>query len=487
MSRAHTISLIRHLTAIGGVTPTRRPGRWPPTRHPDAIGLAYKHTIVQQVCAPARDYMVAIFPEIFRLLAEQRHQQGRTDASSPRRPRYDKDPTAVALVVARDVGGRLLLGRRRDNDRWTLPGGHLERDEPPAAGAARELREETGLRPIGLRLLETRANPRALVQQGLPELVHVYEAEVAGEPTGARDPDEECSEWRFFALPLPRDVLANLHGPRDRAHNVVFSIPGAAPHLDARTPRAGAIGTGRAAQLGKKSAEKDMRKARKTAREVDREFEQASTQGKRAAALIDRAAREFAAAFRPDALFSVVSQFGKATDDFSRLQLDQQLRSAIGVPFSAIEKPHRDKLSDWSVANVDQIKTLPDRYFDDIRLRVEDAFTSGMHPSTLADNLADAYDISENNAERIARDQTLTLAANLNEERMTSLGVEEYVWRTVNDGRVRENHAELNGQRFRFDDPPMGGGTSEDEPGNPGDGILCRCYADPVLDALIEG
>ena len=58
---------------------------------------------------------------------------------------------------------------------------------------------------------------------------------------------------------------------------------------------------------------------------------------------------------------------------------------------------------------------------------------------------------------------------------------------TVNDGRVRDNHAELNGQRFRFDDPPMGGGTSEDEPGNPGDGILCRCYADPVLDALIEG
>ncbi len=479
MSRAHTISLIRHLTAIGGVNPKRVPGRWPPTRHPDAIGLAYKHTIVQQVCAPARDYMVAIFPEIFRLLGEQRHQQGRTDARAPRRPRYDKDLTRVALVVARDVGGRLLLGRRRDNDRWTLPGGHLERGETSAASAARELREETGLRAGELRHLETRALPHLVID--------VFETNVAGEPTGARDPDEECSEWRFFALPLPRDVLANLHGPRDRAHNVIFSIPGVAPHLDARTPRAGAIGTGRAAALGRKSAEKDRRKAAATAREVDRELAQASTQGKRAAALIDRAAAEFAAAFRPDALFSVVSQFGKATDDFSRQQLDQQLRTAIGVPFSAIEKPHRDKLIDWSAANVDLIKTLPERYFDDIRIRVEDAFTSGMHPSTLADNLADAYDISENNAERIARDQTLTLAANLNEERMTSLGVEEYIWRTVNDGRVRDNHAELNGQRFRFDDPPTGGGTSEDEPGNPGDGILCRCYADPVLDALIEG
>jgi len=45
-------------------------------------------------------------------------------------------------------GDAVLLVRRAAEPGvgdWTIPGGHLERDESPAEGAARELREETGL------------------------------------------------------------------------------------------------------------------------------------------------------------------------------------------------------------------------------------------------------------------------------------------------------------------------------------------------------
>jgi len=430
----------------------------------------------------ARDAVAPVFADIMALLADLRRERGRTDGL-PRRPRFDKDAARVSLVIARDLAGRLLLGRRRDNGRWTLPGGHLERGEPAIAAAARELLEETGMLGGNLQHLETRTIPSGMV-------VYLCTAQVAGEASGARDPDEECSEWRFFELPLPAEVLGNLHGPRDRAHNVVFSIPGAAPHLDARSPGGGAIGTGRAAQLGRKQAERDTRKAAATAREVDRELASGSEQGRRAAALIDKAARTFADQFKPEALFNIVNQFGKATDRHARLELDKQLRGAIGVPLSAIEKPHRDKLEEWAAANVDLIVTLPDRYFDDIRLRVEDAFSEATHPATLADELREAYGISENNAERIARDQVLSLQSDLNRERMTSLGVTRYFWRSVEDGRVRENHADLAarslaGETFAFNDPPLGGGTDETETGNPGDGILCRCYPEPVLDQLL--
>lgn len=59
---------------------------------------------------------------------------------------------AVAVVVLRqrdagwDVGWEaILVARKDDPSRWSLPGGKIDPGETPAAAAARELREETGI------------------------------------------------------------------------------------------------------------------------------------------------------------------------------------------------------------------------------------------------------------------------------------------------------------------------------------------------------
>jgi ADP-ribose pyrophosphatase YjhB (NUDIX family) len=59
-------------------------------------------------------------------------------------------PAASAIVV--DARGRILLHRRRDNDRWALPGGVMELGESLGDCAVREVREETGLEvePVGI-------------------------------------------------------------------------------------------------------------------------------------------------------------------------------------------------------------------------------------------------------------------------------------------------------------------------------------------------
>lgn len=55
-----------------------------------------------------------------------------------------------AVILAWDTGasapGRLLLLRQGRGDAWSLPAGLLNRGERPVQAAARELREETGVR-----------------------------------------------------------------------------------------------------------------------------------------------------------------------------------------------------------------------------------------------------------------------------------------------------------------------------------------------------
>ena len=47
-----------------------------------------------------------------------------------------------------------------------------------------------------------------------------------------------------------------------------------------------------------------------------------------------------------------------------------------------------------------------------------------------------------------------------------------YIWRTVGDARVREEHGPRAGRRFQFNAPP--------EDGHPGEAYGCRCWAEPL-------
>lgn len=60
----------------------------------------------------------------------------------------------------------------------------------------------------------------------------------------------------------------------------------------------------------------------------------------------------------------------------------------------------------------------------------------------------------------------------INQLRQQDLGIERYIWRSQDDAKVRDSHAEYDDQVFRWDESPAGG--------HPGQAHNCRCYAEPI-------
>lgn len=114
------------------------------------------------------------------------------------KPNSVKPAAAVALF---DNTRKLLLLRRRDNDKWTLPGGTLEFGESLADCAVREVEEETGFLITIVALVGTYTDPNVLIAYSdgevRQEFTFVYHGEVEA---GALRIDDESHEANWFAL-----------------------------------------------------------------------------------------------------------------------------------------------------------------------------------------------------------------------------------------------------------------------------------------------
>lgn len=113
---------------------------------------------------------------------------------------------------------------------------------------------------------------------------------------------------------------------------------------------------------------------------------------------------------------------------------------------------------------------------------VEDAYDAGDATRTLAKAIEERFEVASNRAQNIARDQVGTYNSQVNQARQREMGVTKYIWRTMNDDRVRDSHADLEGELCSYDNPPIVDG----EAANPGEPPMCRCYPEPVFDEILD-
>lgn len=108
-----------------------------------------------------------------------------------------------AGVLVTDKQGRLLLGKRSDNQSWGIPGGTMEIGETVEETARRETKEETGLELGPVRLFGVFSGPELFYTYPSGDQVYnvsiVYEAsDFTGRIEESDDPLAEHSTLRFF-------------------------------------------------------------------------------------------------------------------------------------------------------------------------------------------------------------------------------------------------------------------------------------------------
>ena len=178
-----------------------------------------------------------------------------------------------------------------------------------------------------------------------------------------------------------------------------------------------------------------------------------------------------------DNMQTIATKYFDLVNSYNRGEFEKVLKS-VGLNAVGEERWYKEYSANWINDNLDLIKSVHADTLNSIkrelRESVSSTMTSGARAKYLANRIEKLANTTRNRAALIARDQVGKLNGRVTEYRQRGAGIEEYRWSTSHDSRVRDEHAERDGQIFRWDNPPYDG--------HPGTPIRCRCVALPVID-----
>jgi SPP1 gp7 family putative phage head morphogenesis protein len=165
-------------------------------------------------------------------------------------------------------------------------------------------------------------------------------------------------------------------------------------------------------------------------------------------------------------------------------ELRRSTARVLGLNLAFSDTRVRDQIDTFARNNVALIRSLSDRHVDRVEHIVRVQVAKGAGVDQIRDAIVTQTDATENQANLIARDQVLKMNGAITELRHRDIGIEKYKWSTSKDEKVRPDHARLDGQVFRYDDPPITN-QKTGERNSPGQDVSCRCTGLPDFSDLL--
>ena len=138
----------------------------------------------------------------------------------------------------------------------------------------------------------------------------------------------------------------------------------------------------------------------------------------------------------------------------------------------------RDAFNASLEENVGLIKSIPEKYLQQVEGVVMRSYSAGRDLATMVKELKQLYPAASHRAELIARDQSNKANAVVNRTRQMELGITEAIWMHSHAGKTpRPDHVAADGKRYKIAEGCKISGVYI----QPGEEINCRCTSRPVL------
>ena len=195
-------------------------------------------------------------------------------------------------------------------------------------------------------------------------------------------------------------------------------------------------------------------------------------------------------------------------NSYNKQKFMSHMRKVLGIDIGTIvDEAMKDELDIMIMENASYIKSIPSYLVGHVADRVVQHFKGIPMPEgrTLRQQIKEEFKISDGRAKVLARDQTSKMNTSISAIRQVNLGIDCYVWKTVQDERVvgtpggvypkttklHKNHYIMQGLVCKWADPNVYSDdkgktwkprTAEMPHNHPGDDIMCRCRPAPFID-----
>lgn len=169
----------------------------------------------------------------------------------------------------------------------------------------------------------------------------------------------------------------------------------------------------------------------------------------------------------------------KGEADWTSAAFTKNIRSLMGVDLAGVirDEDLTDYLDAAVTRNAALVKGLADDGQKALKAAVTEAYLGGYSRTKLEKTITQKLGFMKSRAELIAQDQVAKVSSEVNEIRQRQVGVQEYIWMTSRDERVRPRHRHLDGKKYKWGQP-----TGAETGQAPGREVRCRCIARAVID-----